>query len=61
MNMPATTRVPLPPLPEDGLIEPVVSTGELVLVIVAGVLTIALASIIITFFVRQQRRESRDG
>jgi len=57
--MSATTpmTVPLPEFPVDGLVEPFAATGEVALLIVGTVLTIVVAALAITFFVRMQRRE----
>ena len=61
--MSATTPmvVPLPEFPADGLVEPFATAGEVALLIVGAVLTIAVAAFAITFFVRMQRQEMNDG
>ena len=49
--------VPLPSSPPAGAIEPFISGGELTLLVVGAVLTIAVAATAITFFARQQLKE----
>jgi hypothetical protein len=57
MSVTAPMTVPLPEFPADGLVEPFATTGEVALLIVGALLTIAVAGFTITFFVRMQRRE----
>ncbi len=49
--------VPLPPVPEAGLVEPFATTGELVLLALGAFITVCVAVAAITFFVRMQRQE----
>ena len=60
--MSATTPmiVPLPDIPAEGLVEPFATGGEVVLLVVGAVLTVAVATFAITFFVRMQRQEMND-
>lgn len=57
MSVTTPMTVPLPEFPADGLVEPFATTGEVALLIVGAVLTVAVAALTITYFVRMQRRE----
>jgi hypothetical protein len=49
-------RMPLPPLPENGIVDPIVTTTEVWLLVIAAVLTVAVGVTLIVFISRQQRK-----
>ncbi len=53
-------RVPLPPIPVHGEADPYVATSEVILLLVAAVLTVLVGVTLVVFLARQQRKGTSD-